>query len=316
MTQVNSSLEDIYPKGKTIIREVGLRDGLQLVKSFPTTEAKKAWIDIDYRAGLRHFEIGSYLPAKAFPQFQDTESLIRKISSLNDARSSALVLNKRGAINGLLGNADELTCVISASEEHNLRNAKRSRKDSLREISEIISLRADSDSKPLISVGIAMAFGCSIQGKIDIKEVVNMAERSVHMGADLIGIADTVGYGGPKQVKELISALRSAIGDTQLLMHFHNTRGLGLSNVAAALDMGVNVFDASLSGLGGCLFAPKATGNIVLEDVAFLCETMGFPTGIDINTLLPARKILQEQMPEEILYGALARAGLPNTDYE
>lgn len=307
------TIADVYPQDQVCIREVGLRDGLQLVKSFPSTAAKERWIAIDHDAGIRHFEVGSYLPAQSFPQFVDVDELLGKVATLSGAFSSVLALNKRGAIRALEGEAHEITCVVSASEEHNMRNARRSRADGLREIAEVVALRNAGPRKPLVAVGIAMGFGCSIAGKdaVPMQEVVRIADACAQSGVDLIGVADTVGYGGPTQVRLLIRELRKALGDFPIAMHFHDTRGMGISNAAAALDEGVRILDASLAGLGGCPFAPKATGNIVLEDVAFLASTMGFQTGIDIDALMPAREILKKEMPQETLYGQMARAGLP-----
>jgi len=310
---MNIAVDAIYPSDTVVIREVGLRDGLQLVKKFPSTAAKQDWIDIDYAAGLRHFEVGSYLPASSFPQFADVDTLIGKVATLPGAFSTALALNKRGGLNALAGAADEILCVVSASEAHNMANARRSREDGLKEISEIIALRDASARKPVVTVGIAMAFGCSIAGKdaVPIDEVVRMAVACRDLGADVVSVADTVGYGGPTQVRALARALSRELGNMPIGMHFHDTRGLGIANAAAALDEGVRILDASLGGLGGCPFAPAATGNVVLEDVVFLAQSMGFDVGVDVEKLMAVRAILSREMPDEQLYGQLARAGLP-----
>lgn len=302
---------DIYPSGRISIREVGLRDGLQLVKQFPSTEAKKRWLAIDHDAGLRHFEVGSFLPPASAPQFADVEELADFTRELPGSFASALVLNRRGAERALAGAADEIIAVISASEAHNLANIRRSRAQSLAELRDTVALRDDSERRPIISVGISMGFGCSIEGDVPLATVLQIAERCAEAGVDLIYIADTVGYGGPRQVRTLIRALRPILGAIPLGAHFHDTRGLGLANAAAALDEGITILDASLAGLGGCPFAPKATGNIVLEDVIFLAQSMGFDVPVDLDRLVEARAILSETMPEEQLYGAIARAGLP-----
>lgn len=304
-------VSEIYPEGRVTIREVGLRDGLQLVKAWPTTAAKKNWLSIDYRAGLRHFEAGSFLPASSAPQFADVEKIIEYANSLSGAFTSALVLNRKGAERALLGPVDEIIAVISASEQHNLANIRRSRVQSLSEFRDLIKLRDDSDHKPIISVGIAMSFGCSIEGDVPLVEVLRIADDCADAGADVIYIADTVGYGGPAQVRTLIKGLEPILKEIPLGAHFHDTRGLGLANAAAALDNGVRILDASLGGLGGCPFAPKATGNIVLEDVIFLAQTMGFDLPIDLDVLTTARDVVAEAMPDEKLYGGVARAGLP-----
>lgn len=302
---------DVYPAGRVCIRDVGLRDGLQLVKAVPSTEAKQRWIGIEHAAGLRHFEVGSYLPAASFPQFADIDALVDAVRGLPGARASVLALNTRGAMRALAGKAHEITCVVSASEEHNLRNARRSREEGLREIAEVVALADAASRRPVIGVGIAMGFGCSIQGDVALSEVLRIAEACVVAGVDVVGVADTVGYGGPAQVRALVRALRGTIGGTPILMHFHDTRGLGIANAAAALDEGVLLFDASLGGLGGCPFAPDATGNVVLEDLAHLAESMGFDTGIDVEGLVPARDVIAAEMPGEPIHGQMARAGRP-----
>jgi len=307
----DSSIRTIYPSEKVVIREVGLRDGLQITKKFPTTEAKKRWIDAEYAAGVRHFEIGSYLPSASFPQFADIDELADHIDGLDGAFSTVCTLNKKGAIRAFEGCADEIVCVISASERHNQRNANRTRQEGLQQVREIIRLRENMERKPFLTLAIAMAFGCTIQGKVDSSEVLWLVEEAMQMGFDGIALADTVGFAGPNQIKALVRDVRAMCNTMPILLHLHDTRGMGIANVAAALEEGIFAFDASLGGLGGCPFAPNATGNVVIEDVAFLCEQMGFSTGIDIEALIDVRSILNEQLPEETLYGALAKAGLP-----
>jgi hydroxymethylglutaryl-CoA lyase len=165
---------------------------------------------------------------------------------------------------------------------------------------------------PVLSVGIAVAFGCSLEGDVDPKEVLRIAEACVRAGADTIAVADTVGFGGPRQVARMARELRRIFGDDQpIAMHFHDTRGLAIANCAAALDNGIRILDGSLGGLGGCPFAPGATGNTVFEDMVFLCDTLGLDTGIDVTALRSAREVLETSMPEEPVQGALARAGVP-----
>lgn len=305
------STELIYPPNRISLREVGLRDGLQLVKTFPTTAAKTRWLGIDHAAGVRHFEAGSYLPADRFAQFADVDDIVDAIARLPGAWSSVLVLNQRGAERALAGRADEITAVISASEEHNLVNARRPRAQSLAELKTVVGMRDAQANRPLIAAALSMAFGCSISGPVAVDEVVRLAAAVAEAGVDLIGLADTVGYAGPRQIRDVIHAVRREVGDLPLCLHLHDTRGMGIANAAAALDEGVRILDGSLAGLGGCPFAPKATGNVVLEDLVFLCRTMGFDVPIDIDTLVTAREVLAESMPDEKLYGALAKAGLP-----
>lgn len=300
-----------YPKDKIALREVGLRDGLQLTQSFPTTAAKMNWIEREYAAGIRHFEVGSFLPAARFPQFADVQKVIDVVTALPDARAIGLVVNERGARDAVETGLDEITVVLSATEAHNMANAKRSRDQSLTEIAKTVALRDASESDALINVGIAMAFGCSLSGDVAIDDVIAMVDRALDAGADMVGIADTVGFAGPRQVDALCQRMTKLLGDAPYVVHLHDTRGMGIANASAALSAVARVFDASLGGLGGCPFAPGATGNVVLEDMVYLLETSGYGTGIDLNALIKIRDIPGTQMPDDPLYGALARSGPP-----
>ncbi len=309
MTDVNA----IYPQDRIVIREVGLRDGLQISSGFPSTDGKIEWLQKEYAAGVRHFEAGSYLPHDRFPQFADVQTIVDALNRLDGAHSIALAINRRGQADALVGGAGELTCVLSATEEHNLANARCSRRETLEAIAGTVELRNQSGHKPLINVGISMSFGCSIAGPVEPETVVDLAEQCLERGVDIVGIADTVGYAGPRQVGELCNSMSRLFGDRPYVVHLHDTRGMAIANAAAALDCGARVFDASLAGLGGCPFAPGATGNIVTEDLAFLCRTAGFETGIDLEKLVSAREVLAREMPGEPLQGALSKAGIPKT---
>lgn len=309
-------LEKLYPSDRVTIREVGLRDGIQMAEQYPTTEQKKQWIKAEYDAGVRHFEVGSFLPASRFPQFADIKEIIEYTHTLPGAVAVALTLNERGIEDALKAKADELTVVISATEEHNLANARRSREESLQAIQHAAQLRDHINPNAVINAGISMAFGCSISGAVDPDEVARIAKACLEAGADTIGLADTVGYGGPQEVKAVCQKVTQLLSGTPYVVHLHNTRGTGLANAAAALEAGASIFDASLGGLGGCPFAPGATGNVVIEDLTYLTEKMGHSTSIDINQLIQARSIIQECMPNEPLYGDIAKSGLPkNFDY-
>lgn len=307
------SLQDIYPSGRIIVREVGLRDGIQMAKSYPSTKAKQRWIELEYDAGVRHFEVGSFLPPSRYPQFADVRDIVQTVSEKPDATGIALVLNERGASDALETDVEEITVVISATEEHNTANTRRGLEQSLKEIKNTVDKRNASEKRPIINVGISMAFGCSIAGKVEQDHVVKLAERCMELGVDTVGVADTVGYGGPRQVGSLCEKMTRLMGDVPYIVHLHDTRGTAIANAAAAMDSGARVFDASLGGLGGCPFAPGATGNAVFEDLVYMVETMGFDTGIDIEALFNIRKILKEEMPEEELHGTLYRAGLPKS---
>ena len=306
-----SRVQQVYPEGQVTLREVGLRDGLQLVKTFPSTVAKQRWLREEYAAGVRCFEIGSFLPAKTFPQFADVGEMVAADAALPGAHGIALVLNERGANDALASGVAEIASVVSATEEHSQANARRSRASAIDNIARLCELCDSSLHKPIVHAAISMALGCSISGAVDPNEVLRLVEQCFAAGADVVGIADTVGYAGPKQVGELTAVAVKLAGSRPICVHLHDTRGMGIANASAALDAGARILDGSLGGLGGCPFAPGATGNVVFEDLVFLCESKGFATGIDIERLIAVREILREAMPDEPLYGGLARAGLP-----
>jgi hydroxymethylglutaryl-CoA lyase len=306
-----SRVQQVYPEGQVTLREVGLRDGLQLVKTFPSTAAKRRWLREEYAAGVRCFEVGSFLPAKTFPQFADVSDMVAAVAALPEAHGIALVLNERGAHDALLSGVPEIASVVSATEEHSQANARRSRASAIDNIKRLCELRDASAHKPIVHAAISMALGCSIAGAVDPNEVLRLVEQCFAAGADAVGIADTVGYAGPKQVGELTAAAVKLAGSKPICVHLHDTRGMGIANASAALDAGARILDGSLGGLGGCPFAPGATGNVVFEDLVFLCESKGFATRIDIEQLIAVRQILREAMADEALYGGLARAGLP-----
>jgi hydroxymethylglutaryl-CoA lyase len=306
-----SRVQDIYPNDRVSLREVGLRDGLQLVKKFPSTSAKQRWVRDEYAAGVRHFEVGSFLPAKTFPQFVDVRDVVKTITELPGAHGIALTLNERGVNEALASGVAEIATVVSATEEHSHANANRSRESAIANVKRLCELRDASSHKPVVNAGISMALGCSIVGPVDPNEVIRIAEKLYEVGVDMVAVADTVGYAGPRQVGELTKAVVRLAGSKPVCVHLHDTRGMGIANASAALDAGARVLDGSLGGLGGCPFAPGATGNVVFEDLVFLCESKGFSTGIDIDRLVAVRSILRSEMPGETLYGGLARAGLP-----
>jgi hydroxymethylglutaryl-CoA lyase len=306
-----SRVQDVYPDDRVSLREVGLRDGLQLVKSFPSTPAKQHWIRDEYAAGVRHFEVGSFLPAKTFPQFADVRDIVKAVAELPGAHGIALALNERGVDAALASGVAEIASVVSATEDHSRANANRSRESAIANVKRLCDLRDASSHRPVVNAGISMALGCSIVGPVDPNEVIRIAERLYEAGVDMVAVADTVGYAGPRQVGELTKAVVRIAGSKPVCVHLHDTRGMGIANASAALDAGARVLDGSLGGLGGCPFAPGATGNVVFEDLVFLCESKGFLTGIDIERLIAVRSILRSEMPDEALYGGLARAGLP-----
>lgn len=304
-------IADIYPADRVTLREVGLRDGLQLVRQFPSTPAKLDWLNREHAAGVRHFELGSFLPAARFPQFADLDRLLDAAAGMPGLFSAALTLNERGIENALASPVDELVCVVSASEAHSLANIRRSRADSVALVARAVAMRNAAAPGKLINAGIAMALGCSLSGAVEPDEVIRLAADCLDAGADIVGIADTVGYAGPRQVGQLCAAMERLCEGRPFIIHLHDTRGMGIANASAALDNGARVLDGALGGLGGCPFAPGATGNVTFEDLVFLCETKGFETGIDLEALIKVRRIAETEMPDEPLFGAIARSGPP-----
>ena len=300
------------------VREVGLRDGLQLVKTVLGTDRKLEWCRRTAAAGVAEIEVTSFVPAKVVPQFVDAEPVARGAVALAaEMRAftvTALVPNLKGAERAFDTGVHKINYVLSASEAHNLASVRRSTQDSLDDLARIVARRDEAaKGKVLVAAGIATAFGCTISGAVSEKRVVALAEQMARAGVDEIAIADTVGYANPAQVERLARAVVGAVGDIPVLCHFHDTRGLGLANVVGALNAGVRRFDAALGGLGGCPFAPGATGNINTEDTVFLLESLGFDTGIDIDALVALRESVESWLPGERFCGAIARAGLPKT---
>ncbi|QIE54451.1 hydroxymethylglutaryl-CoA lyase [Pikeienuella piscinae] len=305
---------EIYPSDRVTLREVGLRDGLQLVQDFPSTEAKIEWLRRETEAGVRHFELGSFLPVSRMPQFADLGDLIETTERLG-LHSAALALNERGVENAVASVVAEIGCVVSATEEHSQANMRRSRADAIALVGRAAALAKATPRRPLVNAGLSMAFGCSIAGEVDPDEVLRLIDACIEAGADVVGVADTVGFTGPKQVGGLTARATKLCGETPLVVHLHDTRGMGVANAAAALDNGCRVLDGSLGGLGGCPFAPGASGNVVYEDLVFLAETMGFRTGVDLDALKAARAVAEGAMPGESFHGALAKAGPPLTEW-
>ena len=296
-----------------LVREVGLRDGLQMAAPLVPTDAKLAWIAAEAAAGLREIEVTSSVPAKLLPQFADAEEITAGALAIPGLTVAAVVPNLKGAERGFALGAHKLSFVLSVSRGHNLANVRREREDSVADFRRIVALRDQlpDGRRPLLAAGLATALGCSIEGEIAIDEIRRFAALLAEAGADEIVVADTVGYGDPRRVRAVMKAVRAEIGDVPIFAHFHDTRGLGLANAAAALECGVTRFDASLAGLGGCPYAPGATGNIVMEDLCFLLESMGLRTGVDIERLIAVRQLVLPHLPGVDFHGALARAGLP-----
>ncbi len=295
------------------LRELGLRDGLQMTTSHPSTDEKIAWIQMAHEAGVRHLEVGSFLPPDRFPQFADIRELIAHIATLPGCHASALVLNERGIDDALTTPLDEIILTVSATEAHSLANIRRSRDQALALVRHADVARHALPRPPHLVAAIPVAFGCSIAGPVSPDVVVDLAMACLDAGADAIGIADTVGFAGPHQVRMLCRLLIDRIAPATLTVHLHDTRGMAIANAYAALEEGVRILDGTLGGLGGCPFAPGATGNVAFEDLVYLCERSGHTTGIDITALVGILSIIRSSMPDEPLSGTLGQAGPPAT---
>jgi len=295
------------------VREVGLRDGLQSIAEILPTEQKIAWLEAEHAAGVREIEVSSFVPPKLLPQLADAEAVVRHALSLPGLTVSALIPNLRGAERGLALGVHEMNFVMSVSEGHNRANVRRTTAESIEDFRRVVALchTAPADRRPRVACGLATAFGCTIEGAVDEDRVRRIAVEAAEAGADAIMLADTVGYGQPAAVERVFRRVLADVTPLPVAGHFHDTRGLGLANVLAALNAGARTFDASLGGLGGCPYAPGATGNIVIEDLAFMLEAMGFDTGIDIGRLVKIRELVASFLPTIIQYGAIAKVGLP-----
>ncbi len=295
------------------ISEVGPRDGLQSIAEIMPTEAKKAWIRAEAAAGVREIEVGSFVPAKILPQLADTAELVRYARNIEGLVVAVLVPNLRGAQAALEAGAHKISIPFSVSETHCQRNVNRSHQQMFEEIERIITLmNSVAGKRPHFEVGLSTAFGCSIEGPIAESKVVAIAEKLVALGVDEVGLSDTTGSGNPAQLRRLVTQIWEHCGREKLNgVHLHNTRGQGLANALAAVDLGLTTIDSSLGGIGGCPAAPGASGNIVTEDLVFMLEAMGLRTGIDIEQLITVRELVQAALPSTELYGFTANAGLP-----
>src|SRR5437764_3497306 len=295
------------------VREVGLRDGLQTIAEVLPTEQKIAWLDAEHAAGVREIEVSSFVPPKLLPQLADAEAVVRHALTLPGLTVSALIPNLKGAERGLALGVHEMNFVLSVSEGHNRSNVRRGTDESIEDFRRVVQLCREQGgpNRPRINCGLATAFGCTIEGDVGEDRVRHIANEVAGAGADGIILADTVGYGQPAAISRIFRRVIADVAPLPVAAHFHDTRGLGLANVLAAYAAGCTQFDASLGGLGGCPYAPGASGNIVLEDTVFMFEAMGIETGIDIEKLAAARETVARALPEVTLYGELAKAGLP-----
>jgi hydroxymethylglutaryl-CoA lyase len=298
---------------RVTVREVGLRDGLQSIARTLPTAQKLQWIQGAYDAGIREIEVGSVVPPKLLPQLADTAELVAFAKTLPGLVVSVLVPNLKGAERAMDSGANWMLLPLSASHAHSLANLRKAPDDVVAEIGAIVEARRARGSNIRIEVGMSTAFGCTLQGQVAVDEVLRLLQAVVALGVDRVGLADTVGYADPRQVGELFAKAREVAGDKLGCGHFHDTRGLGLANVMAALQAGETRFDACLAGIGGCPHAPGASGNVATEDLTYLMASMGIDTGIDFGQLMALRAQVAQWLAGECLHGSIAQAGLPKT---
>ncbi|QZP30446.1 hydroxymethylglutaryl-CoA lyase [Pseudomonas sp. DR48] len=293
-----------------LISEVGPRDGLQSVSATMPTELKLQWLTALADAGLGEIEIGSFVSPKLLPQMADAAQLVEHMRQRPEVFVTALVPNLKGAQAAFAAGVQKITLPISVSEPHSIANIRKTHDQVYEEVGSIVALRNERYTHVEIEAGLSTVFGCTIQGEVREDDVIRMALIMARLGVDEVGLADTVGYANPTQVRSVFTRLRQEIGGMAGSAHFHNTRGQGLANVVAALEVGVTTIDASQGGIGGCPYAPGASGNIVTEDLVYLLESMGLRTGVDIDKLVAAREWLKKGLPGEPLYGFIPDAGV------
>jgi hydroxymethylglutaryl-CoA lyase len=304
---------ELKMKEKVQVCEVGPRDGLQMAHDIMPTALKSRWIAAMAQAGVTEIEVGSFVPAKLVPQMADTDAIVRSALKQPGLRVMALVPNLRGAQAAYAAGAHGVGVPVSVSEGHSRSNTRKGTAEQVEEVARIVEWVRAQERPMAIEPGCATAFGCAIDGEIALDKVVRTAVALAEAGVDAVALADTVGYGNPAQVRALVRAVRAEIGDKLTKLHLHDTMGLGLANALAGLEEGIRSFDSALAGLGGCPFAPGASGNIVTDDLVFMLESMGFDTGIDLDRLIASRELLHEGVPTEPMFGQVSRAGIPKT---
>lgn len=294
------------------INEVGMRDGLQSLKTIMPTAAKFRWIDSAYAAGVRSMEVASFVPAKLLPQMADAKQVVAHALSYPDLLVTVLAPNLRGVNDALESGAHRIIAPVSVSAAHSLANVRRTPLEMVEELDRMCQLRTKMGMHHVeLIAGMSVAFGCTRQGDVPLSDLCDLSRHVLETGCDSISLGDTTGYANPGQVATVIQAIRAIAGDRLKAAHFHDTRGLALANSLVAVQQGITELDASLAGLGGCPFAPGASGNTVTEDLVFMLQSMGYDTGIDLAKLIESRGVLSADLPDETLYGCIARAGLP-----
>lgn len=298
---------------RVVVREVGLRDGLQSVATVMPTAIKCEWLRRAHAAGQREIEVGSFVPPRLLPQMADSAEIVAYARTLPGLTVTALVPNVAGARRAIAAGADHILLPISASRLHSRANVRKEPEAMIEELRAIVAERDASGARMTVEGGIGTAFGCGIQGHVDPAEVLSLLRAALDAGADCVSIADTIGYADPRAVRTVFGAAVEIAGDRLWAGHFHDTRGLALANVYAAMEVGVSRFDSSLGGIGGCPFAPGASGNVASEDLVYMLHSMGIETGVDLEALIALRRFVETELANEQFHGTIARAGLPGT---
>lgn len=293
------------PRPQVTITEVGTRDGLQPEPEFIRTEVKAEIVDALVAAGLTHIEATSFVSPRAVPQLADAQAMLAQLRRRADAHIAALVPNARGAERALASGVDEMVCFVSASETHNQANLNAPVAVSLANVAEIADI---ARGRTPLRGAVACAFGCPFEGDVPVSAVLRIVDAYARLSVDRLTLGDTTGMATPPTVARLVAAIRDRFPALRIALHFHNTRGVGLANVMVGLDLGIREFESSLGGLGGCPFAPGATGNVCTEDLVYLLEESGFATGVDLDALIAvARRV--EQVIGRPLPGQVMKAG-------
>lgn len=300
----------MYPDNKIHIVEVGPRDGLQNLDSFVNTESKISLIRRLAESGIREIQAGAFVSPKAIPQFRDMQAMMAGLMGLRDVTLTALVPNLQGARAAMAAGIRKFNFFFSVSRSHNLNNVRQTPQESLRCLKEIRD-ELLSGTDVAVRVDLAVAFGCPFEGAVKTAVILDYLGQVASLGFREVTLCDTVGFGHPGLVETVIAACRKHFPEVALGVHLHNTRGLALANALRAYDLGIRSFDAAVGGLGGCPFAPGASGNVATEDMVFMFEAMGLATGIDLPTLLRTTQYLQDILPDTPMASSLFRAGLP-----
>jgi hydroxymethylglutaryl-CoA lyase len=296
-----------FPTSVTI-KEVGPRDGLQNEQAFISTENKISWINQLSLTGLKYIEITSFVNPKWIPALADAVEVAKGIERIPGVTYTALVPNRKGLEQALEANVDEAAVFMSASETHNQKNINKSIENTFPTLKEVVedSLKAGKSSRGYVST----VFGCPYEGIVDIEKVIRVSETLFEMGIGELSLGDTIGVANPKQVQEVLEVLLRRFPANKLALHFHDTRGTALANILVSLDMGITTFDSSLSGLGGCPYAPGASGNVATDDLLYMLESMGIDTGVNKEKLMSASRFIQDKVGRSLPSRSLQVCGL------